>query len=331
MKSKIILAGGSGFLGQALASCYQKRGVDTVVLTRSPLGRNHDQSAILREAGDSGLTSVPSSKQVLWDAATLGPWKEELEGAMAVVNLNGKSVDCRYNARNRGEILDSRVKSTRVLGEAIAACAEPPAVWLNASTATVYRHTFGPAWDEGGETEASAEAKDRFSVEVAWAWEAALNAADTPRTRKVALRTAMVLGRGKNSVFPVLCRLTRLGLGGPMGSGRQFVSWIHEQDYCRAVEWLIHHPDLTGPINITAPTPVPNSEMMRLLRQVCHTPFGLPATEWMLEIGAFLLRTETELIIKSRRVIPGRLLASGFTFEFPAIREAFEDLARRQN
>jgi uncharacterized protein (TIGR01777 family) len=250
-----------------------------------------------------------------------------LDGASAVVNLAGKSVNCRYNARNRREILDSRIDSTRALGEAISRCAAPPAVWLNASTATIYTHTFGHPWDESGETAATLEAKDAFSVEVAKAWERALDEFHTPATRKVALRMAMVLGHGKNSVFPTLRRLVRLGLGGKMGHGRQFVSWIHESDYCRAVEWLITRNDIRGVVNLAAPNPLPNAEMMTTLRRVCGVPFGLPATQWMLEAGAFLLRTETELIIKSRRVIPRRLLESGFQFEFPRIQEAFEDLA----
>jgi hypothetical protein len=308
MKRRIILAGGSGFLGQALADHFQKRDFEVVILGRS-----------------SGHVSL-TGRKVIWDARTLGTWQSELEGATAVVNLTGKSVNCRYNKVNREEILGSRVDSTRVLGFAIAGCAHPPRVWLNASTATVYRHTFDKSWDEQGETEASVEAKDRFSVEVAWAWEKALNESLTPGTRKVALRMAMVLGLAKNSVFPVLRRLTGVGLGGKMGSGKQFVSWIHESDFCRAIEWLLSHQELEGPINITAPNPVPNAEMMRLLRQVCHVPIGLPATDWMLEVGAFLLRTETELIIKSRRVIPGRLLQSGFEFRVPTIRQAFESL-----
>ena len=305
---RIVIAGGSGFLGQALAHHFLNGDWDVVVLTRSP--------------GQSGWLG----RQVGWDARTLGDWAREVEGAAAVINLTGKSVNCRYNALNRKQILESRVNSTRVLGEAIGACAQPPPVWLNASTATVYRHTFGEPWDETGKTEATAEAKDRFSVEVAWAWERALNEASTLRTRKVAMRMAMVLGLGKNSVFPVLRRLARLGLGGRMGSGRQFVSWIHEADYCRSVEWLISHHDFGGPVNLVAPNPLPNAEMMRTLRQVCGVSFGLPATDGMLEVGAFVLRTETELLIKSRRVIPGRLLQSGFTFHFPTIREAFENL-----
>jgi uncharacterized protein (TIGR01777 family) len=219
------------------------------------------------------------------------------------------------------------VNSTRVLGEAIAQCAQPPRVWLNASTATIYKHSLDRPIDElTGEIGSTPEAKDEFSVEVARAWEQALDEARTPATRKIALRTAMVLGNGPNSVLPVLRRLARFGLGGKMGTGRQFVSWIHEVDFCRAIEWLIAHEDFTGPVNLAAPNPVPNRELMESMREVCRVPFGLPATEWMLELGAFFLRTETELIIKSRRVVPGRLIAVGFQFRFPHPREALVDL-----
>ena len=153
----------------------------------------------------------------------------------------------------------------------------------------------------------------------------ALREAATPATRKVALRITLVFG-ASGGVFPVLRRLARFGLGGRMGSGKQYVSWIHEEDFCRAVEWLITRDDLNGPINLAAPHPVTNAEMMRLLRKACGAPFGLPATEWMLEIGAFFLRTETELILKSRRVVPGRLLASGFSFHFPDLENALRNL-----
>jgi uncharacterized protein (TIGR01777 family) len=185
---------------------------------------------------------------------------------------------------------------------------------------------LGPAWDESGEIGGTREAKDVFSVEVACAWERALAETGTPATRKVALRSAMVLANEKNSVFPMLRRLARLGLGGRMGSGAQFVSWIHHADFCRAVEWIIAHDELSGVLNLAAPNPVTNRELMQTLREVCGVPFGLPATRWMLEAGAFFLRTETELIIKSRRVIPGRLTASGFQFRFSQLCNAFEDL-----
>jgi len=312
MKPRIILAGGSGFLGGELAKHFAALGWEVVILTRAPKSR------------------TDGVREIAWDTRTVGDWARELDGATVVVNLTGRSVDCRYNAKNRREIMFSRVDSTRAVGEAIARAANPPRVWLNSSTATVYKHTFGPPHDESSlEMDSATEAKDAFSVQVAQAWERTLNEAKTPRTRKVALRTSMVLGLGRNSVFPVLRRLTKFGLGGRQGSGKQFVSWIHEEDFCRAVEWLIVHDELMGPVNICAPNPLPNVEMMKTFREACGAPFGLPATEWMLEIGAFILRTETELIFKSRRVVPGKLLASGFEFRFGQFRDALMDLEKK--
>ena len=205
-------------------------------------------------------------------------------------------------------------------------CVNPPPVWLNSSTATIYKHNFGPAWDEAGEIGGCAEAKDIFSVHVATEWERVFNDAPTPRTRKVALRSAMVLGHANNSVLPNLLRLGRLGLGGSLAGGRQFVSWIHEEDFCRAVEWIIEHTNLDGAVNLASPNPVANAEFMATIRRVCHVPFGLPTSRWMLEIGAFFLRTETELLIKSRRVVPGKLLADGFAFRHPQLLPAIEQL-----
>jgi uncharacterized protein len=306
--NKIILAGGSGFLGQALADSFLAQGKEVVILTRKP-------------------SLSPRAREVLWDGQSEGPWVAELEGAQAVINLCGKSVDCRYTAANRRELIDSRVNPTRALGQAISHCQKPPAAWLNCSSATIYRHTLAEPWDESGtDFSPTAEVKDAFSLEIIRVWEKELADAETPCTRKIALRTTMVLGEGKNSVFPVLCRLARLGLGGKMGSGRQYVSWLHERDFCRAIEWLISHQEISGPVNLAAPTPLTNGEMMRHFRQAVGMPFGLPSTSWMLEIGAFFLRTETELILKSRRVVPGKLLASGFHFEFPTFPEAVGQL-----
>lgn len=308
MKTKIILAGGSGFLGNVLADYFAAKGMGVVILTRRP-GQRTD-----------------TIREVRWDDETVGDWLKELEGARALINLAGISVNCRYHARNRKLLLDSRLNSTRVLGEAIARCATPPPVWLNSSTATIYKHNFGPAWDESGEIGGCVEAKDIFSVHIATEWERVVNEANTPRTRKVALRSAMVLGHGGNSVLPNLLRLGRLGLGGTLAGGRQFVSWIHEADFCRAVEWIINQETLSGPVNLAAPNPVANGEFMATVRKACGAPFGLPATRWMLEIGAFFLRTETELLIKSRRVVPGKLLSSGFNFRFEHLTPAIEDL-----
>jgi uncharacterized protein (TIGR01777 family) len=309
-KRKIILAGGSGFLGQTLANWFAARNYEVVVLTRFP----RRQSGAIRD--------------VFWDGKNIGGWTEEFEDALAVVNLAGRSVNCRYHARNRKEILDSRIDSTRAVGEAIRQRKQPPRVWLNSSTATIYRHSLDGAWDEAGEIGAAAEAKDVFSVDVANAWESSVDEIATPATRKVILRSAMVLGLGANSVFPMLRRLARFGLGGKMASGRQFVSWIHHEDFCRAIEWLIEHEDLSGIVNLAAPNPLPNREMMRIFRHVCGVPIGLPAPLWLLEIGTFLLRTETELVIKSRRVIPKRLKEAGFTFRFRDMESAVRALER---
>jgi uncharacterized protein (TIGR01777 family) len=295
---RIILAGGSGFLGNLLSRHFAGAGWEVVVLTRRS-GRFMHQV-----------------REVAWDGETIGGWTHELEGATALVNLAGRSVNCRYHKRNRRLMLDSRINSTRALGEAIGRCKKPPAVWLNSSTATIYKHTFGSTWDESGEIGGTREAKDEFSVEVAMAWERVFNEATTPNTRKIAMRSAMVLGHGPNSVFPVFCTLVRCGLGGPIAGGKQFVSWIHELDYCRAVEWLIAREQFSGVANLASPNPITNKEL----------PFGCPLPRWMLEIGAFLLRTETELIIKSRRVTSSRLSQTGFQFHFPTFRSAVDDL-----
>lgn len=311
MKRKIIIAGGSGFLGTALARTFVARGAEVFVFTRNP------------------QTRTDGAKDIAWDAKTLGDWATLIDGADAVLNLTGKSVDCRYTQKNRRLIIASRVDSTRVVGEAIARCKNPPRVWLNASSATLYKHDPAQPADESGPTGATPEAKDAFSIDVIRRWERALDEARTPRTRKVALRISMVFGL-QSGVFPVLRRLARFGLGGKLGSGHQFVSWIHEEDFCRAIEWVLDHDDLVGPVNLAAPNPLPNAEMMRLVRKQCGAPFGLPATEWMLEIGAFFLRTETELIIKSRRVVPGKLSASGFRFHFPQLEDALRNLEQRK-
>jgi uncharacterized protein len=309
---KIVLPGGSGFLGRILASHLERSGYEVVVLSRAP------------SIGKGGI------REVGWDGETIGAWVNELEGAAAVINLTGRSVNCRYTTRNRRLIMDSRVNSTRLLGQAIARCMSPPGIWLNSSTATIYKHSLDRPMDEAtGEIGATPEAKDSFSIEVATAWERTFNEAQVPRTRKVALRTAMVLSDA-GSVFAVLQRLVRFGLGGAMGSGGQYVSWIHETDFCRAIEWMIAKENFAGPVNLAAPNPLPNREMMAILRKTYGVPVGLPAPAWMLEAGAFVLRTETELIIKSRRVVPGRLLASGFEFRFPEFKGAVEVLRRRR-
>lgn len=304
---KIVIPGGSGFLGRVLTRWFEERGMEVIILTRSPKDGGH-------------------GKQIFWDGKTMGPWAETLENAEAVINLAGRSVNCRYHRRNRKEIMDSRVNSTRILSEAIAACENPPAVWIQSSTATIYKHTFGPAHDESGPIGSHPDAKDAFSIEVATAWEKAFEETPTPRTRRIIMRTAMVFGREPGGVYQVLRRLVRFGLGGAMHHGRQYVSWIHAEDFCRIMEWMIENPEAEGIYNVCAPDPLPNREMMRAFRKVEGLPFGLPAFLWQLELGAVFLRTETELIIKSRRVVPKRLLDEGFQFKFRTIEQALVSL-----
>lgn len=311
LKDKVVLAGGSGFLGAALGRWLSERGYDVVVLSRH-------------------LKPLAHGRCVHWDGETLGAWADELEGAAALINLAGRSVNCRYHARNRRLIMDSRILSTRVLGQAVAGCATPPRVWLNSSTATIYKHTYGDAHGEDGEIAATREANDAFSIQVARAWEEEFAQAECPQTRKIVLRAAMVLDAVPGTVYEVLRRLARFGLGGKMGDGKQFLSWIHADDFCRAMQWLIETPSATGIYNIAAPNPLTNADAMRLFRRAVRMQIGLPAKRWMLEIGAFLLRTETELIIKSRRVVPTRLLAEGFAFEFPTLASAITSLETRR-
>ena len=308
---KIVLAGGSGFLGRMLGKWLSDQGYEVIVLSRH-------------------LSAACRGRVVYWDGETIDEWVDELEGATALINLAGRSVDCRYNARNRRMMLDSRVLSTRVLGQAITRCAEPPLVWLNSSTATIYKHTFGAAHGEDGEISATPEAKDEFSVHVAREWEAEFARVACPHTRKVTLRTAMVLDTEPGTVYEVLRRLAAFGLGGKMGDGKQYISWIHADDFCRAIQWLIERPSAAGDYNIAAPTPRTNAETMKLFRQAVRMPIGLPAARWMLEVGACLLRTETELIIKSRRVVPTRLESEGFVFEFATFESAIKDLEARR-
>jgi uncharacterized protein (TIGR01777 family) len=271
---------------------------------------------------------------VSWDGRTLGLWAQELEGADVVINLAGRSVNCRYNVQNRQEMMQSRVDSTRVVGQAIAKASRPPRIWLQASTATIYAHRYDAPNDEltgiiGG-SEPDVPDTWRFSISVAQAWERAVTDVGTlPHTRTVLLRSAMTMSPDQGGVFDVLSGLVRMGLGGRAGDGRQYVSWIHEADFVRAIYWLIEQESLSGPVNLAAPNPLPNAEFMRDLRRAWGVPIGLPATEWMLEIGAVFLRTETELILKSRRVVPAKLTQSGFTFQFPNWIDAARDLCTR--
>lgn len=293
-------------MGSALLRHFSARGDDVIILSRS-----------------SG---------VRWDGRSLGDWTRVVDGADVVINLAGRSVNCRYGPENLRQMRDSRVDSTRVIGQAIAMAAHPPRVWLQSSTATIYAHRFDAANDEAtgilGGDEPNAPYKWNASIAIAKAWERALDEAATPATRKVAMRSAMTMTVDKGSVFDVFAKLARLGLGGRLGSGKQYVSWIHELDFCRAVQFLIDG-DLSGPVNICSPNPLPQAEFARELRQAVGAKFGLAASTWMVEIGTRMMHTESELVLKSRRVVPGRLLEAGFKFEYPKWREAAHELTTR--
>jgi uncharacterized protein len=309
---RILIPGGEGHLGRLLAQRFSAHGCAVITLTRNPLAK-----------------PTGPWKKIYWDGKTLGPWTENLEGADVLINLAGRSVDCRYNAKHREEILRSRVDSTIILDKALQSLRQPPRVWLNASTATIYRHIYDREMDElsgelGG-NESDVPASWRFSIDVARQWEHAFFGSQLPATRKVALRAAMVMGPA-GEVFPITMRLIRLGLGGAWGDGRQYMSWIHETDFFRAVEFLIHHEEISGIVNVASPTPLPNSEFLRVLRDTCGVHFGLPCQPWMLALGAFLMRTETELLLKSRRVVPAVLKQHGFAFHFPTWPEAAQNL-----
>jgi uncharacterized protein (TIGR01777 family) len=310
---KLVIPGGSGLLGRILSRYFHERGHEVVVLSRR-------------------VTPAPW-RVVAWDGVKLGDWAVELEGADAVINLAGRSVNCRYHPRNRREMVLSRLDSTRVVGEAIARCGRPPRVWLHSSTATIYAHRFDAANDEAtgilGGDEADAPDTWKFSIDLAKAWERTLDEAPTPHTRKVKLRTAIVMSPERGGAFDVLLNLVRRGLGGKTGDGLQFVSWIHEHDFAAAVAWLIKHGDISGVVNLAAPNPLINADFMRGLRRAWGIRAGLPTPEWLLEIGTFLMRTESELVLKSRRVVPGRLLAGGFEFQYPTWPDAAADLVRR--
>jgi uncharacterized protein (TIGR01777 family) len=313
MNRRIVIPGGSGRVGRVLARYFHANGDTVLVLSRRP--------------------RTEAWPVIEWNGQDLGPWSETLDGADVVINLTGRNVDCRYTEANRREIMDSRVCATQVIGRAIAQAVRPPPLWMNASTATIYRHAFDRDMDdvtgELGGSERDAPATWRFSIEVAKAWERAFFEALTPGTRKIALRSAITMSPDSGGVLDLLLRLVRCRFGGATGSGMQFVSWVHEQDFIRALEFLMEHGEMDGCVNIAAPHPLPNREFMEELRWAAGVRVGLPASRWMLEVGAFFLRTETELILKSRRVVARRLTEAGFAFAFPEWRQAVQDLVTR--
>lgn len=311
---KIAIPGGTGQVGTLLARAFHKDGHEVIVL------------------GRRAPTPAPWRVEQ-WNPANVAEWADKVEGADVVINLAGRSVNCRYTAKNRQEILQSRVVSVRAVGQAISSAKRAPRVWLQASTATIYSHTYTAPNDEVsgviGGAEPDTPKSWRFSIEVATAWEKALDEIPLPGIRKLKLRSAVIMSPDRGGIFDTLLALVRRGLGGTSGDGRQYVSWIHETDFVRAIYFLIERNDLDGVVNLASPNPLPNREFMASLRQAWGTKIGLPATEWMLGIGAVFMRTETELILKSRRVIPGRLLREGFSFMYPDWPDAARELCKR--
>jgi uncharacterized protein (TIGR01777 family) len=309
----IVIPGGSGQIGTILARHLHTQGHRVSVLARNK--------------------RIVPWQVIVWDGTSLGDWAATLNGADVLINLSGRSVNCRYTTKNRAEIKESRIATTHLLGLALSQLARPPRLWMNASTATIYRHALDRPMDEAtgeiGGKECDVPSTWRFSIEVATGWEQSFFSANTPDTRRIALRSAMTMSPDPGGVFCQLLRLVRFGLGGTSGSGQQFVSWIHDTDFVRSIDYLIAHEELDGPINLAAPNPIPNREFMRTLRQAAGAAIGLPSTRFMLELGAWFLRTETELILKSRRVLPGCLLQSGFNFQFPDWASAARDLVCR--
>lgn len=295
---KIIIAGGSGFLGNALEKFFTEKHNEVIVLTRNPKKKN----------------------DIFWDARNIGEWANKVNNADVLINLTGKSVDCRYDENNKREILESRINSTKILQEAVDKCQNPPKTWLNSSSATIYIHAETQLMDEE-----NGIIGDDFSMNICKSWETAFFEKTNPNVRKVALRTSIVLGND-DGAFPKLKTITKVGLGGKQGRGQQMMSWIHIMDFCKAIEQIINDEKMDGVVNITAPTPIKNIDFMQKLRTQMHIPFGIPSPVFLLELAAIFINTETELLLKSRNVYPKRLLESGFRFTFPSIELAFQDL-----
>ncbi|MDA6068700.1 TIGR01777 family oxidoreductase [Flavobacterium sp. AC] len=301
---KLIIAAGTGFLGQTLVHRFKDKFDEIVILTR---GKSQ---------------TIDGIKYVNWNAKTFSGWENELENSTVLINLAGKSVDCRYTKENKKEILLSRIESTKVLNKAVLNCKNPPKHWLNSSTSTIYRFSLDKQMDE-----INGKIGNDFSINVALSWEKAFFKTETPNTLKTALRTSIVLGKNGGAFIP-LKTLAKIGFGGKQGKGNQFISWIHEEDFANAVG-LVIDKEITGVINVVSPKPARNTDFMKKLRKAVGCPFGIPVNKFLLEIGSFFIRTETELVLKSRNVIPKKLLENGFTFKFGDIDEAFKDLLHK--
>lgn len=299
---KLVIAGGSGFLGQVLAKYFQPSVKEIIILSRSP------------------QPTKDNIRCVVWNGRDLGEWKNELKDCDLLINLTGKSVNCRYTEKNKAEILDSRLNATRVLGKAIRQMETPPTVWIQAASSTIYRSSFAKPMDE-----VAGEIGDDFSMNVCKQWEKVFWDQECADTKKIVMRIAIVLGKGGGAVPPII-NLVRFGLGGKQGNGKQMVSWIHEHDFAHAVEWLTANGHNHGIYNCCSPEPVTNREFMKQFRVQWNRTVGLPSPAWLLQIGSALIGTETELLLKSRWVWPKKLIEGGFTFKFDKLSDALADL-----
>ncbi|WP_417350601.1 TIGR01777 family oxidoreductase [Flavobacterium alkalisoli] len=298
---KMVIAAGTGFLGSILIGYFKDKAEEIVILTR----------------GKSGTKN--NIKYVNWDAKSFSGWEHELENSDILINLAGKSVNCRYNERNKNEIMASRINSTAILNKAVLQCKTPPKHWLNSSTATIYKGSYHKQMDE-----VNGDKGFDFSMKVARAWEKVFFKTETPQTLKTALRTSIVLGK-KGGAYPMLRKLAKIGMGGKQGNGRQYVSWIHQHDFARAVEFVIK-TQTECVVNVVSPTPVRNTNFMAAIVKRVKAPFAIPISKLMLDLGAKIIGTETELVLKSRNVIPKRLQENGFTFKYPNLDEALQNL-----
>jgi uncharacterized protein (TIGR01777 family) len=305
---KIILAGGTGLLGRLLAEDLSAKGHAITVLSRQPENK-HSQW-----------------ESVQWDGFSSGGWTQVLDGADVLINLAGKSVNCRYHRKNRQELYDSRIFSTLALGKAMTRANRPPALWLQSSTATIYPHRLQGAHSEFSQALAEPAPKWNFSEQLARAWEAAAVETCPRKTRLVLMRTAIVMSnRAPGGAFRKMAGMARWGLGGRICSGRQGVAWIHARDYLRAVNWLFQAP-LCGAVNLSAPDLLSQAEFFRIICEQLRQPLAFPTPRWLLELGMWVFHSESELLLKSRRVLPTRLLESGFRFEFPTWQLAAQNL-----
>ena len=296
---KILIAGGTGFIGQILEAYFKTKGFQVNILSRNPKREN----------------------EIYWNAKNLeASWVSHLENLDVLINLTGKNINCRFTEKNKQLITNSRVDATRVLGKAINACENPPKVWINSSTTSIYKESFDMVM-----TEDNNKLGNDFENEVATVWEAAFYKYKNPKTRKIIVRTSLILGQ-EDGAFVPLKKLAQFGLGGKAGNGKQFVSWMHKEDFARAIAFLIENEDAEGPFNFCAPHPITNAVLMKTFRKEIGIPFGIPSPKFILEIGAFFMQTETDLILKSRNVIPKKLLDSGFKFKFDTIEVALKDL-----